>query len=136
VFLKIASVSGAWAIDVQKIAGWVGGAPVYTSIAAKKAGKIAVDDAKKPKDPPAGGTTIGSIAIVLMLSSCSPSQLQQAAAIADDVGKIATVLCLADHARLKHAKAITVADVCQTIEQLAPYLDQAKGVAPKAPCAS
>lgn len=67
--------------------------------------------------------------------ACSPSQLQQAATIADDVSKIATVLCLADHARPLHAKAMTVADACQTIEQLAPYLDQAHGMIPKAKCA-
>jgi hypothetical protein len=77
----------------------------------------------------------GGLFLLVLVLGCSPSQLQQAATIADDVGKIATVLCLADHARTTHAKAITVADVCQTVEQLAPYLDQAKGMAPKSQCA-
>lgn len=73
--------------------------------------------------------------LLLVFGGCSASQMQQAATIADDVGKIATVLCLADHARPLHAKAITVADACQTIEQLAPYLDQAHGMLPKVRCA-
>lgn len=48
--LKVASVLGAFALDVQKVAGWVGGAPVYTSIQAKQVGKKIVDDPKAALD--------------------------------------------------------------------------------------
>jgi len=131
-FLKVASISGVLAIDVQKFLGFLGGAPAYTSIAAKKLGKAMVDDAKGPT---ANIASAGLLLLAFVLPGCSPSQMQQAVTIADDIGKIATVLCLADHARTAHAKAMTVAEACQTIEQLAPYMDQAKGMAPQARCA-
>ncbi len=133
--LKVAAFTGAIALDAQKVAGWIGGAPIYTSIAAKKAGKAMIDDAGAKKSARVHMSGLVFLVALFDLPACSPSQLQQAATIADDVGKIATVLCLADHARPMHARAMTVADACKTIEQLAPYLAEAKGAPPRAACA-
>jgi hypothetical protein len=90
------------------------------------------------KPPSAGNAAKAALVLVvalLSLPACTPSQLQQAATIADDVTKIAEVLCLADHARAANARALSVKDACATIEQLAPYIEQAKNSAPRASCA-
>lgn len=76
-----------------------------------------------------------ALASLLALPSCTPSELQQAATIADDVTKVAQVLCLAEHAKHANARALSVADACSTVEQLAPYVEQAKNAAPRAACA-
>ncbi len=62
----------------------------------------------------------------LAVGACTPAELQTVAAIADDVAKVAQVLCLADHAKLAHARAITVAPLCKTADDLAPYIAQAR----------
>jgi hypothetical protein len=69
-----------------------------------------------------------------LLAGCSPSELQQAVKVADDVSQIARVLCLSHHARAEHAQASLVTEACQTVEQLAPFIDEAQGQLPKARC--
>jgi hypothetical protein len=71
----------------------------------------------------------------LLALGCSPSQWKTVTDIADDVTKIAQVLCLADHAKAANARAFSVKGACQTVEQLAPYIEQAKNAAPRAACA-
>jgi hypothetical protein len=110
---KAAEVSGVIGTDAQQILQWFQGAPMV----AQRAAKVAL------------------ILATLACVSCTPSQLQQAATIADDVTKIAQVLCLADHARAANARAFSVKDACATVEQLAPYIEQAKNAAPRAACA-
>lgn len=79
-------------------------------------------------------TKAGIALLALFVAGCSPSQLQTAIKVADDVEQIAKVLCLAEHAKAAHVRASLVTDACSTVEQLAPYLDQARGQAPKAAC--
>lgn len=109
--LYVAELTGVVAVDVQQVIQWFTGAGL-----AKKVGPIA-------------------IIALLWFVACSPSELQQAATVADDVNRVAQVLCLADHARAAHARALSVSDACSTVEQLAPYLEQAKGALPRAACA-
>lgn len=67
-----------------------------------------------------------SLLFVVFLVGCNASQIASAVDIADDVLKVAQVLCLADHAKQANVRAITVQDRCRTSEQLAPYVPVAQ----------
>lgn len=75
------------------------------------------------------------LGVPLLALGCSPDAWKTVATIADDVTKIATVLCLADHAQAANARAFSVKDACDTAAELAPYIERAKNAAPKAACA-
>src|SRR5689334_4781591 len=64
--------------------------------------------------------------LVLFLPGCAA--LQAAVEVADDVAKIAQTLCLLDQAKRHAVRALTVQELCQTADQLAPYLDEAKAL--------
>lgn len=75
--------------------------------------------------------------LALALIDCTPAEMQKiqtAVKVADDIAQIARVLCLADHARQAHTRALTVQDLCKDEAQLAPYIPQARGSIPKAAC--
>ncbi len=77
--------------------------------------------------------------LVLAIVGCSPGQLKTAndvLSVADDVMKVARVLCLQSHARASKVRAsLLPGEVCKTAEELAPVLDQTRGVIPQAACA-
>lgn len=62
--------------------------------------------------------------LVLLVGGCA--ELAPAVKVAENVLEIARTLCLLDHAKAENVRADVVQDACQTVEQLTPYLDQAK----------
>lgn len=79
-----------------------------------------------PKKPPGGAGTVSIVLLALLVSACTPAEIQSAVAVAKDVSEIARLLCLLDQSKIRGARADVVQDACQTVGQLAPYLDQAK----------
>lgn len=68
----------------------------------------------------------GIVMVIVMLTaivSCTPAEEQEILNVASNVVDIAKVLCLADQAKIqkRSVRELSVQDVCQTIEQLAPY---------------
>lgn len=70
----------------------------------------------------------GMILAAVVLSGCTPSEWATVETVASDAVKIAEVLCLADHAQKARVQpdSMTLTGLCQTVEQLAPYMPMAK----------
>lgn len=69
---------------------------------------------------------------IFFAQACTPAEagavVKDVETVAQDVTKIAQVLCLSDQARVRHAsvRQLSVQDVCKTVEQLAPYMPAAE----------
>lgn len=87
---------------------------------------------------PVSKRTLGAIVfLVLFVPGCTSQQaakfVDSAVEVADDVIKIARVLCLAEHARQAHARAFSVQDACNTEQKLERFIPQARGMVPTVP---
>lgn len=84
----------------------------------------------KPDSLKPSAVTHITLVLLAMLTfiGCSPSEMQTAVSVAEDVVKIAQVLCLADQAKTTHAdvRALSVQDLCNTTAELAPYMPAAE----------
>ena len=69
------------------------------------------------------GSFYGAFFAVCMTPSCNPKTVADVINIADDIWKVAQVLCLADQKQVHAARSSeSFAGLCMTEQQLAPYI--------------
>jgi hypothetical protein len=87
--------------------------------------------AEKKTTPPGAGTA--ALVLAVFLVGCTAAQVAKtidtAVDVAQDVEKIAKVLCLLDQAKVRGARPDLVQDGCDTVQKLGPWIPAARAMA-------